>query len=146
MSWNGATEVTSRQLYKTCLHGVPARILVNSAVRFSFETKLVFEGYANSIIVERIDTEGSILGSSAIINDIGDARIPAEVLAEEERWLQELETQHTGYLRMPTKTASVFCAGAMFGAVVLLVLRHSKKRNVLQYHLGGIPRYTAVQQ
>ena len=63
VSWNGATEVKTWNVYGTNSTDDSAQ-LVASAARHGFETRLSFSGYAESVYAEAIDVEGNVLGRS----------------------------------------------------------------------------------
>ena len=88
VSWNGATEVKTWNLYKTNPKGGAAR-LVASTLRQGFETALTCDGYAGYVIVEGLDVDGKVLGRSGIFKTIAPRDPMHPAVIKETAWLQE---------------------------------------------------------
>jgi hypothetical protein len=69
VSWNGATEVKTWNVYGTNSSDDDVR-LITSAKRQGFETMLTFDGYAETIYVEAVDLRGNFLGRSGTFKTI----------------------------------------------------------------------------
>ena len=69
VSWNGATEVSRWNLYKTIADG-QARDLVASVPRQGFEANLTYNGLVSYVIVEGVDRYRRPLGESVVVKTI----------------------------------------------------------------------------
>ncbi|KAF2161829.1 hypothetical protein M409DRAFT_58898 [Zasmidium cellare ATCC 36951] len=97
VSWNGATEIASWNLYKTTESGSPM-IKIFSKEKTGFETAMVWEGFAAYVIVEAVDKSGNVVGRSNIAKTLEppeDAMSAA--VAEELFWLQEISGENDGW-------------------------------------------------
>ncbi|CAK4032812.1 Hypothetical predicted protein [Lecanosticta acicola] len=94
VSWNGATEVGSWNLYKTTETGEPM-IQIFSRQRTGFETAMVWDGFASHVIVEAVDAEGEVVGRTDVVRTTSP---PSEAVdgavADEVYWLQELHEEN----------------------------------------------------
>ena len=88
VSWNGATQVASWNLYKSNAKG-EAMELVASTPRRGFETAIVYKGYASHVMVEAVDHNGSNLGASRLVNTIAPADKLHPAVVQEAEWLQD---------------------------------------------------------
>ncbi|KAK5168359.1 uncharacterized protein LTR77_006929 [Saxophila tyrrhenica] len=90
-SWNGATEVSTWELYHSDPSGKTIE-LVASTPRQGFETVLVYDGYAKHVIASALDAHGAELGRSSVIEattpEEGFDGFSAPVVAEAQ-WLEE---------------------------------------------------------
>ena len=88
VSWNGATEVQSWNLYKTNADGTTME-LIASTLRQGFETELAYEGFASYVVAEAIDRNGKPLGRSEVAKTRPPSdRLNPDVLDETE-WTQD---------------------------------------------------------
>jgi hypothetical protein len=106
VSWNGATEVVSLDLshfttniyanrdlqkswnlYKTTKRNKP-RVLVDQQSKSGFETKLSYDGYAQYVIAEALDSDGFLLGKSMLLK-IEKPNITTPAVEEEEAWQKD---------------------------------------------------------
>jgi hypothetical protein len=71
VSWNGATEVKTWNIYGTNSTDDDSERLLASEARQGFETRLSFYGYAESVYAEAIDVEGNVLGRSGTFMIMG---------------------------------------------------------------------------
>lgn len=90
VSWNGATEVASWNLYKAD-RGGNATELVASVLRQGFETAITHEGYATYVVAEALDRNGEPLGRSRIFETIPPENKFDPSVVNEAHWLQEHE-------------------------------------------------------
>ncbi|KAK5173138.1 uncharacterized protein LTR77_003260 [Saxophila tyrrhenica] len=84
VSWNGATQVATWALYRTDEAG-GVKMRIASAPRSGFETRVVTEGYSAFIIAEAVDSDGVMLGESAVISTIGARNISAAAAKSEKQ-------------------------------------------------------------
>ena len=128
VSWNGATEVASWNLYKADDHGdINAAELVTTLPRSGFETALTYSGVATYVIVEGVDREGTILGRSHTVKSDISADLSPMTVAQEAQWLYEMRYRRTGgssagWLSgsFTNKPGLVFWLGVLFGMLVLM--------------------------
>lgn len=94
VSWNGATEVRSWNLYKTTESGEP-KIQIFSKEKTGFETAMVWPGYASHVIVEAVDAQGEVLGATEVV---ATSAPPSDAIdgavADEVYWLQEVHGEN----------------------------------------------------
>ena len=88
VSWNGATDVGSWNLYKTDAEGKHEQ-LVTSAARQGFETALSYRAYASFVIMEAVHVNGTVMGRSDVQKTIPPANIKSHAMIEETQWLQD---------------------------------------------------------
>ena len=88
VSWNGATEVSYWNFYKTSREG-GMKELVGSTSRIGFETMLDVRGYASYMVVEGVDESGEVLGSSHVVKTIPHPNVTAAAIEEERVWLMD---------------------------------------------------------
>ena len=93
VSWDGATEMASWDLYKTTKQG-DARELVAFRWRDGFDTALTRDGYASYIVVEGIDNHGKSLGSSRGVNTIEPTNLLAPNVVAEAKWQEDHSNGH----------------------------------------------------
>ena len=124
VSWNGATEVKTWNLYRTVASG-QLDVLVATSEKLSFETVLSYGGFASYIIAEALDAHGDILGRTSITKTFAHENVTAEAIAEEDVWLKEINTTKSelyykakGMLGNPF---AAFIVGVFSSAVVLLL-------------------------
>ncbi len=88
VSWNGATEVKTWNLYKTDDVGnIDSPKPVAALPRMGFETTLSFKGFASYVIAEAMDRHGAVLGRSEVIQTVVLARLSTVTIARESEWL-----------------------------------------------------------
>ncbi|KXT06355.1 hypothetical protein AC578_9128 [Pseudocercospora eumusae] len=66
VSWNGATEVASWNLYEANEEEGKGRLL-NVAARTGFETQILANDFAAYVVLEALDTAGNVVGVSKVI-------------------------------------------------------------------------------
>ena len=74
ISWNGATEVASWNMYKTTKEG-DTKELVRSIERTGFESIIEYNGFAGFILLEAVGKHGEVLGESEITATITTSNI-----------------------------------------------------------------------
>ena len=94
VSWNGATEVVAWNVYKATPDSETTELIASSPRR-GFETGMVYQGYAEYVVVEALDRKGTVLGQSLVRKTVSTSTptISPEV-AQEESWLQEQWSAH----------------------------------------------------
>ena len=115
MSWNGATEVDTWNVYK--VHPKGKNELVANTARRGFETAITYHKFASHVIVEALDREGKPLGRSTVTETIGP---PAGVLDSLDRdqveWIQN-HLPEEGTTTVYRNPVIAFVAGIVFCAV-----------------------------
>lgn len=92
VSWNGATEVATWNLYKTDEEGqLGSRGPVTSSARTGFETSFTIDGYATYVVLEAKDKHGNVLSKSNVFKTLKESPLSNEVLAEEANWLENFD-------------------------------------------------------
>ncbi len=131
VSWNGATEVNSWNLYKTDdIGNIDSPEPVTASPRMGFETTLSYKGFASYVVAEATDRHGAVLGRSEVIKTIVSARLSTATIAQESQWLDRMN-RRTGPTRQaiwlvnmiyvnPTVT---FASGLFCGMTLLVVSR-----------------------
>lgn len=149
VSWNGATEVSKWNLYKTSPDGETTRLLVATAAKESFETMLTFNGYARYLVVDAIDARGNRIGNTSIIDTAADPGISPATVAEEEQWLQDLEVERFEAARRSSWVVASFCAGLVVGIMLLLAYRHARGQGTCWLRFPFLrfgQKYSAIPQ
>ena len=89
VSWNGATEVVSWNVYKATQDGESTKLIASSPRR-GFETGMTYKGYAEYVVVEALDRNATVLGKSLVHKTISTpSSIISPAVAEEQTWLQD---------------------------------------------------------
>ncbi|KAK4507479.1 hypothetical protein PRZ48_001214 [Zasmidium cellare] len=152
VSWNGATEIASWNLYKTTETGSPM-IKIFSKEKTGFETSMVWEGFAAYVIAEAIDKSGKVVGRTNIAKTLEppeDAMMSAAV-AEELFWLQEMRGENDGWRgkdvyapveRSFSVSLLIFFFGVICSIVAFIVVWRLRAKG----YLRGVrlPRYQAL--
>lgn len=89
VSWNGATEVASWNVYRTDSSGkMDSQSPTNNSPRNGFETKISLPDHAAYVVVEALDRNGNVLehGTSAIIRTVAEADKHIVSKLRESRW------------------------------------------------------------
>lgn len=146
VSWNGATEVRSWNLYRTVANG-QIDVLVATADKLSFETVISYGGFASYVIAEAVDEDGDVLGRTSIVKTFAHENVTAEALAEENIWLDDVADDKSdfyyrarGLLGNPL---AAFIVGVVASAVVLFLGWRMRDQGVLGRYLKG-RKYEAV--
>jgi hypothetical protein len=123
VSWNGATEVATWNLYKTDADGSHEE-LVASIARQGFETALSYKGYASFVILEALDANGQILGRSNVERTVPPPNPQSPAVIEETQWLQDHTsgTSASQALAALHNPAIMFFVGATSCAAAVAVL------------------------
>ena len=145
VSWNGATEVSKWNLYKTSPDGISGWMLVDSVPKTGFETVLRCTGYAMHVVVEAVDKDGQVIGNTSVISTSADASISAEAVAEEKQWLQRLEISRAESRREGARAIFLFGAGVFCGVSALLLLRIARPQGLRLFSTHGY-RYIPLAQ
>jgi len=136
VSWNGATEVRSWQLYKTTKSGEP-NILISTTEKAGFETKLTHTGYASYVVVKGLDKDGQVLGESKIFKTEISKQVSASALVAEKQWLASLGEADTDgkFSRLPSVSdhpAASFFVGFILSAGLLLAGLYARRKGLLR--------------
>lgn len=148
-SWNGATNVTRWNLYRTVANG-QINILVATAERLGFETVLSYGGYASYVIVEAVNQNGTVLGRTSVMKTYAHPNITAEAVAEDDHWLNDIQDSKDDLVRhakgILANPITTFIFGCMLTAFVMWVYSHVRHRNLVSRYFGWIegPRYSRV--
>lgn len=138
VSWNGATEVATWNLFKTDAAGKRA-LEVSSVPRSGFETRFEHMGYAKYVFVQAIDRHGGVLGKSDVIETLTDTDLSSDILAQENAWLQGEDDStepssngsSNGILSIITGNSfATFGGGIIFGVLVFLVVVFTRRRGI----------------
>lgn len=114
VSWNGATEVASWNMYKTTKDD-DIRILVGSTERTGFESVVQHSGLASFVLFEAIGKNGETLGVSEVTRTNSSTNITGEALAAESNWIAAVsEGRHRPFFE---HRMFVFFLGAITGAI-----------------------------
>ncbi|KAK5163562.1 uncharacterized protein LTR77_010511 [Saxophila tyrrhenica] len=148
VSWNGATEVTTWNLYKTDDVGnIDSPKPVTAVPKMGFETALSYKGFASYVVAEALDRRGAVLGRSEVIKTIVSAKLSTVTIAEESQWLDKMNRRmettkqaiwlmHVVYVD-PTVT---FACGLLCGMSLLVASRalwRSKRSSFLSRRRNG---------
>ena len=89
VSWNGATDVKTWQLYKSTADGKVMQLL-GSTLRQGFETAFNYNGFAAYVILEALDEHGVAIphGRSEVIKTTPPKNLDAPEVIAELQWLQ----------------------------------------------------------
>ncbi|KAK5163442.1 uncharacterized protein LTR77_010624 [Saxophila tyrrhenica] len=122
VSWNGATEVHSWNLYKTNPNG-EGRELVGSTLRQGFESMISYQGYASYVVVEALDADGNALGESRTIETLPPSDLISHVVADEAQWLQahSVTSQSGSRLSVLESPIVTYILGVVSCAITVLV-------------------------
>lgn len=137
-SWNGATEVSAWNLYRTGSDGEHAE-LVASANKTGFETRIQYDGYASFVYVEALDKYGVALGYTDVHKTITHPNVTAVAIEQEQAWLKETDADLAPVLfgRPVNMFLIGFAAGMTVLAVVWLAVSQAKrwrgKRRQVEY-------------
>ena len=123
VSWNGATEIHTWNLYRTVANG-QIDVLVATSEKMTFETVISYGGFASYIIAEALNKHGDILGRTSIVKTFAHENVTAEAIAEEDHWLEEMQAAKSdlyykakGMLGNPI---AAFIFGVLTSAIVLI--------------------------
>ncbi|KAK3696303.1 hypothetical protein LTR37_018039 [Vermiconidia calcicola] len=153
VSWNGATEVASWNMYKTDHEGNDAGAApVATVPRAGFETTLKYQGYATYVRIEGLDRMGEVLGRSSVVQTVVSAKLSTETATKETEWLEEIGTKKTGSDKDSWTTkatysnpAIIFISGITIGGLLILGIRVSRRRGLFLKRQGGAS-YELVNQ
>lgn len=126
VSWNGATEVRTWELWKANIVGHAVERLT-SAAKKGFETKIEHTGYVPRVVVKGLDANGKLLGKSAVFRTlIGDeVAPPAGPSFFSLDWIF-------------SSSLMAFCVGFAGSSLMLLVVWHLR-------HRGAFRRFRAAR-
>ena len=144
VSWNGATEVATWNLYKTNVRGETDNVEpVASLPRSGFETSLKMDGYATYVVLEALDKAGKVLGKSNVAKTAIRSPLAEEVLAKETKWLEKFD-EIPGLSWVSKGTYFVAIAAGTFAiAMVIRRFYRMRRKGMLSKHHGG-PAYELV--
>ncbi|KXS96609.1 hypothetical protein AC578_10431 [Pseudocercospora eumusae] len=146
VSWNGATEVGSWNLYRTDARGrAGATSLIARKVRSGFETEIAFDGYAKFVIVEALGKDGGVLenGRSRVFATLPAMDMLTAEVAAEELWLQQItEGVRHGRQRLDYQSTGIAFVGGfvlckLLGLVAWWICRTMRRssRSRTPWHL-----------
>jgi hypothetical protein len=122
VSWNGATEVKTWNLYKTNANG-EARELVGSTARQGFESMISTKGYASYVVVEALDKDGKILGESRMMETLPPPNMISPAVAHEAQWLQAHSSAGPSHLLTTLESPVItYILGIVSCAITVLVI------------------------
>lgn len=140
ISWNGATEITSWNLYRTVANG-QIDVLVATTEKYGFETVISYGGFASYVIAEALDKHGDVLGRTSIVKTFAHENVTQEAKVEEKQWLEEMQTTKSdmyykakGILGNPF---AAFLVGVFASGIVLLLGWKMRDRGILGRYLKG---------
>lgn len=149
MSWNGATEVKSWNVWKTDSltgNGNGRKVLLASVDKQGFETEVVYGGYAAYVFVEAVDAENNTLSRSRVVETTPPANLSSPAVEEEKTWLAENDSNNNndgaaGQLRAKAQAVffsplmafvgGVVCGLFGFAGAVVLLKRRAARGGVL---------------
>ena len=124
ISWNGATEIHTWNLYRTVANG-QIDVLVATTEKLSFETVISYGGYASYIIAEALDKHGNVLGRTSIVETFAHENVTDKAIFEEHRWLQDVQVEGSAlYYKAKSilgSSSAALLVGVFAGAAVLLL-------------------------
>ena len=143
VSWNGATEVKSWKLYKTTKTGYPM-IQILEKKKISFETAMVWDGFASYVLVEAIDRTGAVIGRTNIVRTFDPPENALSgAVADEVAWMQEVLGENDHALKAedayfdPTSnfvdSLFIFFFGIACSMASILLLLRLKGRGLLRF-------------
>lgn len=106
VSWNGATEVASWNLYKSDREG-NVKQLLGSARKQGFETAITYDGYASYVVVEARDRDGHPLGRSKVFETIPPEDMFDPSVVKESQWVQQHTSQSPDPPSKPSRRSPV---------------------------------------
>lgn len=127
VSWNGATEVAAWTVFRSTPDGDVLEPIVSHA-RAGFETALTFEGFAQYVVVQGLDSDDEVLGQSKVAETNATQGISAAAIAQDRAWqLNAGGAGHElsrGYARKSAFEfgGGGFLAGCVFTAIVALIV------------------------
>lgn len=147
VSWNGATEVATWNLYRTTPN-MTVKALTATKSKTGFETELRFKGFAKYVVVDAIDIHGKRIGNTSVIHTVAATDISAATILQGEQWVQDAEEASVRSAMRPSRTAAAFCAGALCGIVLLLGFRYARLQGLGIWRRGSWRghKYTPVSQ
>lgn len=84
VSWNGATEVAKWRLYGTSNADGSDLKRINETVKTGFETNMMYDGYAEYVVMEALNKNGTAMGRSEVFKTIA----PVEGVPDLDRTLK----------------------------------------------------------
>lgn len=138
VSWNGATDVSSWNLYETTANG-NSKKLIASIPRQGFESALAYNGFLSHVILEGIDHNATALGQSVVVKTVLSAPLQEFINVGNVIQRPNSSGNRSGTVpwlaEVPAAPGNSFVAfvGGMFTCVlvawVLRALRHLWNRN-----------------
>ncbi|KAK3691689.1 hypothetical protein LTR37_018482 [Vermiconidia calcicola] len=142
VSWNGATEVATWNLYKSTEDG-ETMLKIASKPRSGFETALEYDGFASYVVVEAVNKDRVPIGQSEIFKTIHSEDMSTPAVATEIQWLEEVggslpEESWTSHAKnVAANPIATFFAGVIASAVVVFVVwRFRQKRGSSSWRLN----------
>lgn len=139
VSWNGATEVRTWNVYKTTKNGIP-EVHVASAKKDGFETAIEFDGYAAFVVVEGLNKDGKSLGRSEVTETILSTDMSSEDpdVKNEMLWLKHAEViiedpsfadkAGMAFFDHPILTLLGLLGGLVFSPIVFGIIWYVRRR------------------
>lgn len=147
VSWNGATEVATWNLYHSNFNGEVTEF-IDSSPRQGFETKFEYEGFAKHVILVALDINGKELGRSDVkLTSLPPEYQNLETIAGELQWVEDTKAaassslSNFGYFTL----GIVFCIAAICVMIVVILRRRAvlTQRGTFGW-LSRRPRYNTV--
>ena len=155
-SWNGATEVSTWNFYKTNPLG-HHEVSLGSAKKVGFETSLLYDGFAKYVVAEAVHRNGTVLGRSKVVTTSIDDD-STEAVEAEEQWQADVTPL---WWKIEHSLWFIGSAGLIIGIAVLRALfsgyrkahaawpkdliRRIRLRNVFRRRRVTIPRDNDIQ-
>lgn len=114
VSWNGATEVATWNMYKTT-EDDDTRVLIGWAERTGFESVVRYDGLASFVVLEAVDKGGKTLGMSDITETTRSANLTSEAVSAENGWTETFSKNSSG------ETILAYFLGLISGLVAVLL-------------------------
>lgn len=134
VSWNGATDVESWNLYKTTKDD-DIRVLVASSKRTGFETAVRHDGLAKFVLLEAVDSKGETLGTSKVIETKMSTNVTDAARVAESGWIDSVGGKKRPLLGIPTFVYFLGVFSVMLIGLIIWALWYRGVRGV------NIPRW-----
>lgn len=145
VSWNGATEVASWDMYRTTKNGEKMELLA-SAERLGFETALAHGSFASHIVVKARDRNGLVLDQTNVFKTIVNTNVTKEAIAEGNQWLYDNSPGIIGRLQsIIGNPIAAFFVGFICSAVIILVGWQARRKGVFRF-IGKPVRYQRLKE
>ena len=151
VSWNGATEVSRWNLYKSTEDG-STEVRIASKKREGFETAIDCDGFASFVVVQGIGKDGKPLGKSKVITTERPPNMDTPEVAADLQWLKEAKEgnndsttskAHLISFKNPYFSVFGFIGGFICTPIIFFLVRWIRRRRRSAWHKKG-PSYAAI--